>query len=87
MMDAMKYVKLKKVGHALEVVLLQQTLAQRYEVMEYYIALTPLSETTITRMMTMAVMLVVTLKQTGSEQSPAEQDPVYEHQYVEMDSE
>ena len=55
--------------------------------MEYYIALTPLSETTITRMMTMAVMLVVTLKQTGSEQSPAEQDPVYEHQYVEMDSE
>ena len=73
----MTYVKWKKIGHALGVHWLHQTLAQRYEVMEYYIALTPLSETTITRMMTMAVMLVVILKQVGSEQSLAEQDPVY----------
>ena len=78
MMDAMKYVKLKKVGHALEVVLLQQTLAQRYEVMEYCIALTSLSETMETQMMTMAVTIVVSLKQAGGEQSPAEQDLVNE---------
>ena len=77
MMDAMAYVKWKRAGHALEEHRLRQTLAQRYEVMEYYIALTPLSETTITQMMTMAVTLVVILKQVGSEQSLAEQDPVY----------
>jgi len=84
MMDAMAYVKWKKIGHALGVLQLLQTLAQRYEVMEYYIALTPLSETTITQMMTMAVTLVVILKQVGSEQSLAEQDPVYEQRYAEM---
>ena len=84
MMDAMKYVKLKKVGHALEVVLLQQTLAQRYEVTEYSIALTPLSEMTITQQVAMVVTLVVSLKQVGIELLLAEQDPVYEQRYAEM---
>ena len=84
MMDAMKYVKWKMTGHALEVLQLQQTLAQRYEVMEYCIALTSLSETMETQMMTMAVTIVVSLKQDGSEQSPVEQDLVNEQKYVEM---
>ena len=43
-MDVIKIVKLRMAGHVMEVLLQQLTLAQRYEVTEYTIALIPQNE-------------------------------------------